>query len=303
MLSVLGPVPRESPRMIVIPIRVISKNIRYATDSPFPGEELWRDRKSKLIDELKFSTLHSQSALICCQEVLHAQLEDILTELRRCDDWNYVGWGRDDGLQGGEYAPIFYRPASWNLLEETLIWFSPTPAKPSKDPDAGSVRILTRAKLEHKSTGGVVVVYCTHLDDQSGDARLRAAHQIRRTAQEDKDFPIIMAGDFNSTEDQEAYQAITSEQSFYDAYKSSCLRYGNTNTATGFSSDDGDTKRIDFIFYSEPLRYNKKNRLTVQAYAALSNRFDDGIYNSDHRAVAADLLLRIDPKIGSTITV
>src|SRR2546429_455838 len=66
-----------------LPIRLLTHNIRYATTSPFPGEELWNVRRPKLTNELRFNTMQSFSSFINLQEVLKAQLDDILTDLNR----------------------------------------------------------------------------------------------------------------------------------------------------------------------------------------------------------------------------
>ena len=62
-------------------------------------------------------------------------------------------------------------------------------------------------------------------------------------------------------------------------------RYGNEVTFTGFCHES-PPKRIDFIFS------RKKDNLLYGTYAVLPNRFDDGVYSSDHRACVADVQLR-----------
>lgn len=90
-----------------VPIRLLTHNIRYATNSPFKGEEKWDLRKSRLINELSFITAHCAESFICLQEVLHQQLVDILSGLNsKKTAWDFVGVGRDDGLKAGEYSPI-----------------------------------------------------------------------------------------------------------------------------------------------------------------------------------------------------
>lgn len=90
-----------------LPVRLLTHNIRYATNSPFKGEEKWDVRKSHLINELSFNTAHCAESFICLQEVLHQQLIDILSSLNSKDkEWAFVGVGRDDGLEAGEYSPI-----------------------------------------------------------------------------------------------------------------------------------------------------------------------------------------------------
>ena len=91
----------------LLPIRLLTHNIRYATQSPFKGEEKWAVRKSRLINELSFNTTHCAESFICLQEVLYQQLLDILAALNsKKKAWAFVGVGRDDGLEAGEYSPI-----------------------------------------------------------------------------------------------------------------------------------------------------------------------------------------------------
>ena len=106
-----------------LPIRILTHNIRYATTSPFPGEEPWKVRAPHEIAALRFHTLYNPSAFICLQEVLSNQLSDILNGLNRSPasspspvpiaednskknvtdlEWSYIGVGRDDGLTAGE---------------------------------------------------------------------------------------------------------------------------------------------------------------------------------------------------------
>ena len=98
-------------------IRLIPHNIRYATAHPFQGEKPWAIRFPRLTSELCFHAAHNQESLICLQEVLHHQLNDILHSLNYgSDEWRYIGVGRDDGREAGEYSPLFYRPGVWKLL-------------------------------------------------------------------------------------------------------------------------------------------------------------------------------------------
>ena len=90
-----------------LPIRLLTHNIRYATNAPFRGEEKWDVRRSRLINELCFNTAHCVESFICLQEVLHQQLVDILGGLNsKRNAWAFVGVGRDDGVESGEYSPI-----------------------------------------------------------------------------------------------------------------------------------------------------------------------------------------------------
>ena len=208
-------------------IRILTHNIRYATTSPFPGELPWADRKAGLISELLYHTRHCPTALICLQEVLHEQLLNILEGLNvpegdapsPAGQWSYVGVGRDDGKEAGEYAPIIYRRDVWRLDRWFTMWLSPTPWQPgSKGWDAASVRILTAAKLEHRAAARATVLAAnTHLDDQGSESRCKSAKLIVRAvkdilAEEDMQGAFL-AGDLNSEVSGEAYRVLNEEGS------------------------------------------------------------------------------------------
>ncbi|MCJ1378966.1 hypothetical protein MMC17_002065 [Xylographa soralifera] len=289
---------------ISTPVRVLTHNIRYATQSPVKGEELWPTRKPRLVNELSFHTFNSPEAFICLQEVLHEQLLDISSLLNENNgEWQYIGVGRDDGRQAGEYAPIFYRPAVWKLLEFKTIWLSETPRKPSKGWDAASTRILTVGKFQHQQTKMKLIAMNTHLDDQGSKSRLEAAkiiavqvhdmsHQAGRA-----DIATFVTGDFNSETKMEAYRYLVDHSPMFDIHDlvPSQRRYGHTNTFTGFGHEVLPLKRIDFVFVKltpESHQEGIQGPWSVKSYGVLENRFDDGVFNSDHRAVVTDLELK-----------
>lgn len=299
-----------------VPIRVLSKNVRYATKSPFNGEELWDNRKPYLINELVFHTTHCAESFICLQEVLHNQLTDILQGLNaKSSRWDYVGVGREDGKTAGEYSPIFYQPGNWKLQMWTTVWLSETPEIPSKGWDAASERILTIARFAHRQTRKSLFAMSTHLDDQGRVSRLRAAQMIQRRIREHANqgtsrpqVPVVLAGDFNSEPHEEAYMEMVNARSpMVDLHGlvSQGERYGDSHTYTGFDPAKTRPQRIDFLFLSKSdpqkngegteghrsTQSNASPGWSAVNYAVLPNRFEDGIFNSDHRAVVGDLVL------------
>jgi len=273
-------------------IRVLTHNIRYATGSPFKGEERWPIRCPRLCSELGFNSVTPET-FICLQEVLHNQLIDILTDLNQSTEnggeWKYIGVGRDDGKEAGEYSPIIYRPSVWELKSWDTCWLSETPRVPSKGWDASSTRIATIGQFVHRKSGKLIIAVSTHLDDQGAKSRKESAKLILDVL--DVEYcgadAVLLAGDFNSPPDDEAYMVVTAPDSgmvdvndLVPKHK----RYGNETTFTGFCHES-DPKRIDFIFS------RKKDNISCRTYAVLANRFDDGVYSSDHRACVADFQL------------
>lgn len=114
-----------------------------------------------------------------------------------------------------------------------------------------------------------------------------------------KSLPVFLTGDFNSEPDQEAYNAITipvSPMADLQVMVPENQRYGDFSTFTGF--DSRNLKRIDFIFVNKD-DANSADRNSkgdsperwwlVEGYAILPNRFEDGVYNSDHQVVVGDV--------------
>ncbi|RDW65553.1 endonuclease family protein-like protein [Coleophoma crateriformis] len=284
----------EAPLAESMPVRLITHNIRYATKSPFKGEERWPVRCPRLCSELVFHSTNPRSTFICLQEVLHSQLMDIHTALNadEPESWAYIGVGRNDGKQAGEYSPIFYRPSVWALVNWKTYWLSETPWQPSKGWDASSIRIVTLGVFTHRGTKHTVVVMSTHLDNDGALSRKKSAELILGIAQRYqmswRPATILLGGDFNSQPDDGAYQVMTSEFSMMEDIGAVIPKgklYGNTMTFTGFGYVDKTPTRIDFIFSQ------KGENLTLKTYGVLANRFDDGVYLSDHRACVADLEL------------
>lgn len=291
-------------------IRVLTHNIRYATQSPFKGEEKWDVRRPRLVNELQYNTAHCSESFICLQEVLYQQLADILSDLNtKGNAWDYVGVGRDDAHQAGEYSPILYRPSVWELSVQKTVWLSKTPDRPSKSWDAACSRILTIAVFQHRSSGKTVVAMNTHLDDQGSKSRFEAAkiilEQIRLFTDQvpyRRSPSVFLAGDFNSEPEQEAYKEMTSARSPMTDLQSmvpESQRYGDLNSFSGFDSRTTRRKRIDFIFINNkdpnrngPSGLEAKDAETwwlVNGYTVLPNRFEDKVYNSDHQAVVGDI--------------
>ncbi|KAL4892292.1 Endonuclease/exonuclease/phosphatase [Aspergillus ambiguus] len=283
-----------------LPLRILTHNIRYATTAPFKGEQPWPQRKQLLINELLFNT-RNQDAFICLQEVLHNQLVDVLSGLNRnaspSSVWDYIGVGRDDGYQAGEYAAIFYQPRSWEINHWETVWLSQTPEVPSKSWDAASVRIVTIGVFTHRASRQTVLAMNTHLDDQGPRSRLEAARIILRKIHQycaggygDAVIDgVFLAGDFNSQDFQEAYVELTAPGSpLADAAMlvPAAEHYGDRLTWTGFGYEGQDPTRIDYVLLGAGTKV--KEPWAVDGYAVLANRFDDGVFNSDHRAVVVD---------------
>ncbi|KAK1987379.1 endonuclease/Exonuclease/phosphatase [Colletotrichum cereale] len=272
-------------------LRIVSQNVRYATKNPTPREKPWSVRGSKLCNQLDFITSGHESAFICLQEVLYSQIEDVRAYLGSA--WDYIGLGRDDGKRRGEFSPVFYQVDRWKCERNETLWLSKTPEKPSRGWDAALNRVVTVGEFVDKATDTRVVVMSTHFDHQGVVAREESAKLLLRIAREwGKDangkppIAILLAGDFNSTPEDNAYKTMVAPESGMVDVSTQVpeeKRYGNNLTYTSFDEPNEEPSRIDFLFVKNP------SPVTVKTFGVLSNKFDDDIYLSDHRPVVADI--------------
>lgn len=270
--------PDQSTALTTIsspPLRVASYNIRY--NNPDDGEHAWPYRKDRVVSTIRFNGAH----LIGMQEVLKNQMDDLAQGM---DEYQWIGVGRDDGKEAGEYAPIFYRTDRLEVLESGTFWLSKNPDIPgSKDWDAALTRIATWAHFKDLATDSTFYHVNTHFDHRGELAREKSAELIaHRATRMAGTSPIIVTGDFNFVETTPGYRALTA--AFQDAYYATEEpHHGPAGTFSGF--EVGATsleRRIDYIFVQENVR--------VLQHAILSDNWK-GAYSSDHLAVLATVQL------------
>ena len=151
----------------------------------------------------------------------------------------------------------------------------------------------------------------THLDDQGSRSRQEGAKiilkHIEAMSKQDsgRQKPhVILAGDFNSEPNQEAYIEMTktvSPMSDLQMIVSIGQRYGDENTYSGFQPETVKRKRIDFIFINNKETNSGRTEdgrcdgqtasWLANGYAVMPNIFENGIYISDHQAVIGDVTL------------
>ncbi|KAK7439789.1 hypothetical protein VKT23_017364 [Stygiomarasmius scandens] len=279
------------------------------------NERPWSTRRLRVAETL----LSENIQLAGFQEALVRQVNDLAQLFG--DEWNWIGVGRDDGVEAGEFSPIFYRTSSFILRSNSSFWLSNTPFEPSKFPGAGSFRICTVAQLTLTDAPGGeknFTVLNTHLDDQSDDQRRLAASLLLTRARFEAvttGEPVFITGDFNSESSGDtsgAYSIITGQttpvainQTFaqmFDVgdqapgFKMLDLRAqtsrrvvsNNFATFTGFTAPDdtSDWSRIDFAFAD-----SISNKWQVDGVKVISSLSDDGTLASDHRPTFVDITL------------
>ena len=252
-------------------IRIMSYNIRL--DLPSDGVNWWENRKSRVAGLMNYY----EADFIGCQEVLYKQLSYLDSNLK---GYSYIGVGRDDGKQAGEYSCIFYKKDRYELLKQSTFWLSPTPDLPSKGWDAALNRVCTYGYFRHKNSGQELWVFNTHFDHMGKQARLESAKLILKKIKElnETHAPVLLSGDFNSRPEDPPSQEILTQ--LWNAREKSQLVYGEADTWNAFKFNEKPNGCIDYIF-AAPFPY-----LTVKKFATLSDSYDLK-YPSDHLPILA----------------
>lgn len=218
-------------------------NIRY--DNPYDSLNSWTYRKDTVANFIKTQNLD----IVGMQEVLHHQLEDLKARL---PEYAEVGVGREDGKTQGEYAPLFYKKDRFELLDNNTFWLSQYPDSVGFIGwDGACTRIATWAKLKDKTNGKIFMAINTHFDHVGTEARKKGALLIIEKIKEIVgDQPAVVTGDFNVSDQSEAYQAITGNSFVLkDAHKTALQQEGASYTFHDFGRIPADScEKIDFIF-------------------------------------------------------
>ena len=115
---------------------------------------------------------------------------DIKTNLK---DYDFVGVGRDNGKNQGEYSAIFYDKNKLEVTKSGTFWLSETPEKPSKGWDAAYNRVCTYAFFKIKKTGKQFLAMNLHFDHVGDVARVNSAKLILEKIKEfDKNAKVVI---------------------------------------------------------------------------------------------------------------
>ncbi len=244
-------------------------------DYPKEGENSWVERKDFMIGQIKFY----EPDIFGVQEAMPNQMKDMDTML---DNYNFVGVGRDDGKDEGEYSAVFYNKNKFNIIESSTFWLSQTPEKVSMGWDAVCNRVCTYALFEDKISKKRFWVFNTHFDHVGTVARYESSQLIIKKIKElnIENYPVALMGDFNLEETNESIQYILKHLNDSKAVSKSGV-FGPNGTFNNFEFHKPVTHRIDYIFVSS-------NTIDVNKYAVLSDS-KDCKYPSDHLPVYIEI--------------
>ena len=232
------------------PLYVGSYNIRYNVSDDIAEGNSWKQRCPHLCDFINFE----QPVIFGAQEVLADQLHDLLQGL---DNYGYIGVGREDGKEAGEYAAIFYKKDLLKLLDSGYFWLSETPEKPSTGWDAACIRICTWGKFQDKASKKTFYFFNTHMDHVGAVARRESARLIiQRMKELTGGKHTILTGDFNANQTDESYKMFSESGFRHDCYVNAHQRMAPVGTWNDYMQDCPGMSRIDHIFVTKDFDIN-----------------------------------------------
>ncbi len=245
-----------------IELNVGSYNVRLLTDGDAKKGNHWDARHDYLCDIINYEDWDVFGA----QEVKHKQLLDIL---EKTNGYSYVGVGRDDGKEGGEYSPVFYKSSKIELLEGGTFWLSENPEEVGKlGWDAVCPRVCSWGRFKHKETGKYFWFFNTHMDHRGVVARVEGAKLVLTKIDEMcGNEPVILTGDFNVDQFSEPYRTLAESEILKDTYEAAEVKLAFNGTFNSFNPSLRTESRIDHIFVSSNLEVKKFGILTYSYWA------------------------------------
>lgn len=242
-------------------LTVGSYNIRYKNNGDSIKGNGWSQRCPRICNQIRWE----RPDIFGAQEVLHPQLLDLEAGLV---NYKWIGVGRDDGKQKGEYAAIFYNAQRVELLEQGNFWLNETPDKPALGWDAACIRICTWGHFRDFQTKKDFYFFNLHMDHVGVKARSEAAKLVmqRITQMTDSGKKLaVLTGDFNVSQKNSLYNQFTESGVLKDCYTSAAMRFAENGTFNSFNCNSWTDERIDHIFVTPPT--------SVEAYAVRTDGY------------------------------
>ena len=251
-------------------ITMMSCNLRCLTPLDL-GKKSWFYRADLLLSDIAAQA----PGIIGFQEATRWQYDYMVDVLAGYD--SVIDY-RDNSL-ASEGCPIFYNTDLYALKDKGSFWLSSTPEVMSKDWGAAHYRICSYVILTEKASGKDFVVFNTHLDHVSDEARINGIAVVLDKIAQFGGLPSVIMGDFNALEGSETYTSAIKH--FQDAqYAAEATMEAHTYQNWG---NPESYKRLDYFMISKTgwlaLRY------------AVVQPIHDGVYASDHCPIVLEMTL------------
>lgn len=253
-------------------MRIMSFNIRCTN----VGSDSWEDR----IGIVSQTMLESEADSIGVQEATPEWMDAL--EETVGDKYAYVGVGRDDGDDEGEYSAVFYLKDKYTVVDSGTFWLSETPDVPSRGWDAACNRVCTWVHLENKETGEQYVHMNSHFDHVGISARKNSVDMIIERAKQFTDIPVVFTADMNVVEGSDNYNQFVNSDYFVDTkYRAPDSMSYCTYHDTKPQLHKGDV--IDYVMINDGFE--------ALTYKVVTEGID-GRFVSDHYPIYADIVIK-----------
>ena len=251
-------------------ITIMSSNLRCLTPMD-------RDEKSWFYRaDLIASDIATQApGIIGFQEATRWQYQYMVDVLEGYD--SVITYRDKSPLSEG--CPIFYNTSLYTLVDKGSFWLSETPEEMSKDWGSACYRICSYVILTDNASGKDFVVFNTHLDHVSDEARIKGIAVVLDKIAQFGGLPSVIMGDFNCLEGSETYLSAT--RNFLDA------QYEAVETMDSYTYQNWGNpesfKRLDYFMISQ-------TGIRAQRYQVVY-AIHDGVYASDHFPITLNFVL------------
>lgn len=252
--------------------RLATFNIRRPGDK---SPHSWRERKSRCLEIIRQNKID----IYGIQEGYHYQVKDLTDN----GIFRYIGHGRNDFKEKGEFTAILYKKDRFELLDGGTFGLSEKPHIPGyRSWKTAYPRIASWGLFKDKKSGRKFLYYNTHLDNVRELARINGSRLIIAHAGKNAPgTPVVLSGDFNDVPDSPTWNTAAA------FLKDSCRVSRKSHSGPLYTFHDYGKEKspfpIDFIFVS--------GAFTVREHQTIDTRFPEG-FASDHFPVAVTLYLK-----------
>lgn len=249
-------------------ITLMSCNLRCLTPLDL-GKKSWFYRADLMVSDIAGQA----PGIIGFQEATRWQYQYMVDVLAGYD--SVITYRDKSPLSEG--CPIFYNAALYSLVDKGSFWLSETPEVMSRDWGSECYRICSYVILTDKASGKDFVVFNTHLDHVSDEARIKGIAVVLEKIAQFGGLPAVIMGDFNALEGSETY--ISATANFLDAQYAAESTM-DSHTYQNWGNPD-KFKRLDYFMIS-------KSGFQAEHYRVIP-ALHDGVYASDHCPIALTL--------------
>ena len=178
-----------------------------------------------------------------------------------------------DNFVLSEGCPIFWRQDRFEKIDSGSFWLSETSEVMSKDWGAAHYRICTYVILKDIATEKEFIVFNTHLDHVSDEARIEGIKVVLDKIAQFGGLPAFLMGDMNAKPS--SATILSTKDAFDDAHNIALVADdGPTYHAWGAQPN---RERIDYIMITKGMSEVLEYRIVDNCY----NR----VYSSDHASI------------------